>query len=829
MEEFTDHTLWDAARFYADLGWRVVPLHTPNSQGQCSCGDPACDHVGKHPRIRNWQKRASNNQTDIDKWWNQWPDANVGIATYGMIVVDQDRGELPGDLPECPTVQTAKGYHYYLRKPEGIEITNRVDVDRLGFDIRTDNGLVVAPPSKHASGILYDWLYPTGPTLPDPPKWLLDLITKSAEPIQPEPLPNPTQGGAGGYVEVAVQRECTKVRNAPSGQRNDQLNKRAFALGTLVGGGELDEESTAEKLFEAALEAGMSRGEAKDTIRSGMKAGIQRPRSVPPATAPKDTNSQTNSLEVKRWALQDEYINKSPTWQPHAKILECLHQEEYGDAQLLAAMYADRLVYDHAERQWYVWGKHHWHADQCGLIRHLISGQVARQYLHLAAELKPQAVSDDNSAKIIEQLLTRARHLRKLNRCNNVQQYATSMLGITGEEWDRNPWVLGVANGVVDLKTGKLRDGRALDYIRIASETVWKGIDAPAARFEQFINEIFDNNTEIVAFMRRLLGYGITGLTVEHIFPVLYGEKGRNGKDTLLECLKGTLGNVADPVSTDVLLAPVGRGSAQPHLMDLMGKRLVWASETSAGSRLNEAQVKLITGGGTIKTRPLYGSMVEFRPTHLVLLITNFKPKASAEDEALWTRMVLVPFELRFVANPQAPDERESDPHLLDKLEKERSGILAWLVRGCLEWQKQKGLQVPDSIKASTQSYREEEDVIGQFLLDECEPSDARVTGNDIYHAYRQWAENNGMTPLNLMNFGKRLKKRLKHKRTNSGIEYLGVRIKGVGVYSSVGFSEESLHEENQPENSSEKPTQVYTPTPNGNTPPLGRVRKGNR
>jgi len=801
--------LLSAALFYADLGWRVVPLHTPDEHGQCSCGDPDCDHVGKHPRLKDWKNRASSNRSVIGKWWKEWPDANVGIATYGMIVVDQDRGDEPLDLPPCPKVKTAKGSHYYLNRPEGVEITNRVDVERLGFDIRTDNGLVVAPPSKHATGILYDWLFPPSTTLPDPPTWLLDLITKSEEPIQPEPLPNPTQGGAGGYVERAIEGECTKVRNAPSGQRNDQLNRSAFALGTLVGGGELDEESAAERLFAAALDAGLPRGEAKDTIRSGLKAGIQRPRTIAPPTAPKSNGTSNGTSEVIRWTSQD-YINESPAWQPHAKILACLHQEEFGDAKLLAAMYQDRLVYDHAERQWYIWGGHHWYPDQCGLMRHLIAGQVARQYLHIAAELKPQAVSDNKIGKTVEQLLTRARNLRKLSRCNNVKEFATSMLGITGEEWDRDPWLLGVANGVLDLRTGKLREGRATDYIRVASETSWRGINALAPRFEQFMLEIFDQDAEIVAFMRRLLGYGITGLTIEHVFPVLYGEKGRNGKDTLLECLKGVLGATADPVSTDVLLAPTGRGGAQPHLMDLMGKRLVWASEASAGARLNEAQVKLITGGGTIKTRPLYGSMVEFTPTHLVLLITNFKPKASAEDEALWTRMVLIPFVLRFVANPQAPDERQRDPHLLDKLEKERSGILAWLVRGCLEWQRQ-GLQIPAKIKASTQEYRDEEDVIGQFLADECVVTPkARVSAKDLYHAYAEWSDHGGMTPLNQINFGKRIVKRFERRRNNSGFEYSGI---GLAVKSDPcdpcdPFSEKSLHEEDRAEKLHEKGSQ---------------------
>jgi len=423
-----------------------------------------------------------------------------------------------------------------------------------------------------------------------------------------------------------------------------------------------------------------------------------------------------------------------------------------------------------------MWTGHAWYPDRTGMIRQLVSGQVARQYMHLAADLQNEAQQNNDAGKTVTRLLARAAALRKLNRCNNVREFASNLMAMTGDEWDRDPWLLGVANGVLDLRTGKLRPGEPEDFIRTVSDTTWRGLDTPAPRFELFIREIFDDDEEIVGFVQRLLGYGITGLSVEHIFPVLWGEKGRNGKDTLLETLKAVLGDLADVVSTDVLMAQTGRGNAAPHLMDLMGRRLVWASETADGARLNEAQVKLITGGGTIKTRPLYGAMVEFDSTHLVLLITNHKPKVSAEDEALWSRMVLVPFVLRFVEHPSKPEERKRDLHLLKKLAQEKSGILAWLVRGCLDWQKH-GLQTPEKIRASTQAYRDEEDVLGKFLESECviHPS-AMVSAKALYSAYRSWAEESGMQPLNQMNFGKRIVKRCERKHTHKGFIYAIVK-----------------------------------------------------
>jgi putative DNA primase/helicase len=560
-----------------------------------------------------------------------------------------------------------------------------------------------------------------------------------------------------------------KVRAALEGTRNEQLNKSAFALGTLIGGGELDQATAETELLAAALGAGLSSAEAVKTIASGMQAGIKKPRRIdPPAVPTQPTSKKTGTTHEQTPHI---YIHERPHVLPEGFVLECLHEEEYGDARLFARLYQGRLLYDHSIKTWFVWGGHAWYPDKTNLIRQLVAGQLARQYLHLAADLSPET----KTQKLVDHLTSRTYALRRLNRCNNVIQFATSMLGITGDEWDTDPWLLGVQNGVIDLRSGKMRAGRPEDYIRTICPTTWKGIDAPAPRFEQFIRDIFNEQDDIAAFVQRLLGYSITGLTVEHIFPVLWGEKGRNGKDTLLETIKRVLGDLADTVSTDVLLATNTRGGAQPHLCDLQGKRLVWASETDLNARLNAAQIKLITGGGTIKTRPLYGNMIEFQPSHLVLLITNFKPKANADDDALWNRMVLLPFTLRFVAEPGAPDERQRDPHLIDKLATERSGILAWLVRGCLAWQRT-GLAIPDGVKASTEAYREEEDIIGQFV-DECcvIHSHASVTASALYNAYREWSDNAGMTPLNQINFGKRMGKRFERKRLESRFQYLGV------------------------------------------------------
>src|SRR5262249_33282059 len=152
--------------------------------------------------------------------------------------------------------------------------------------------------------------------------------------------------------------------------------------------------------------------------------------------------------------------------------------------------------------------------------------------------------------------------------------------------------------------TGERRDGRPADYIRSVCPTSWQGMHAPCPRFEQFLAEIFEDKPDreaLIAFLQRVVGYGITGLSTEHIFPILYREEGRNGTDTLLSTLSDVLGPLVGAISNDVFVAAErlrAGGAATPHLCDLQGKRLVWGSETKQGDKFNISLIKLLTGGG---------------------------------------------------------------------------------------------------------------------------------------------------------------------------------------------------------------------------------------
>ena len=210
--------------------------------------------------------------------------------------------------------------------------------------------------------------------------------------------------------------------------------------------------------------------------------------------------------------------------------------------------------------------------------------------------------------------------------------------------------------------------------------------------------------------------------------------------------------------------------------MSLKGLRIAFASETEEGRKLNLGKVKWLVGGDTLVGRPMYGkNQIRFEPTHTLLLQTNNKPHASSDDYAFWQRVILIPFTLSFVDKPVDENEQDVDKELLDKLKKEAEAILAWLVRGCLEYQL-KGLKPPSEVFEATQEYRDDEDILGHFIDECCEIDDAvEITASGLYKAYTEWCDKNGHHSLNQTNFGRKMGIRFKKDKKSRPVKYLGV------------------------------------------------------
>jgi putative DNA primase/helicase len=328
--------------------------------------------------------------------------------------------------------------------------------------------------------------------------------------------------------------------------------------------------------------------------------------------------------------------------------------------------------------------------------------------------------------------------------------------------FDREPLLFAAANGVVDLRTGEPTAARPELMLTKATSVAYDRA-AGCPRFERFLAELFPVDTEpIVRFVQRLVGWWLTGSVRDHVLPIFWGE-GSNGKSTLLKVVTALLGPYAQVAALTLLLeSRHGKTSIPNDVARLVGTRLVVTSETPERGRLAEATVKTLTGGDRLTGRFLHKEFFDFDPTHKVLLVTNHKPQIYGQDWAMWRRIALVPFTVKFWRAQDDPPAKAplQDPDLADALMKELPGILNWAIQGCLDWQRD-GLDIPVTVQAATKEYRREEDTLGPFLDDCCViDRTAWVSAKELYDRYTEWAGKAHEKPMSTTAFGRALTSR---------------------------------------------------------------------
>jgi len=375
---------------------------------------------------------------------------------------------------------------------------------------------------------------------------------------------------------------------------------------------------------------------------------------------------------------------------------------------------------------WYVYDGMRWAPSDGGGVIPMVTAMARQRYLK-AAESK----STDERLRMMKEAL----HLESLKVAQNIVGMAATLpeLRATSDDFDLDPYLLNVQNGTVNLRTGELRKHERSDLLTKLIPIEYDP-QAGCPVFEGFLNTIFDGDAERIAYVQRAAGYTLTGVFNEQVMFIATGT-GSNGKTTFLNAIQSVMGPYAVKMSASTLLASKNGGdAARNDVSTLEGCRLAACSESGLGRRLNEEWVKELTGGEKIKAKKLYLDLYEVDPTWKIWLATNHKPSVRGTDHAIWRRLKVIPF------NVTIPDEAQ-DKGLPDKLLTELPGILAWMVRGCLEWQRC-GLMEPKVVSDEGAKYRQEMDFVATFI-DECcviEP-DAWVPTDVLYQKYSRWAE----------------------------------------------------------------------------------------
>lgn len=438
---------------------------------------------------------------------------------------------------------------------------------------------------------------------------------------------------------------------------------------------------------------------------------------------------------------------------------------DLGNAERFAEEWRGRILHCFQLNVWLVWSGQRWLVDEGAEIGKCAKVVMRKIYCEAEAANEPEKrtrlskwAMQSESIRRIEAMISLARHEESMS--------------VAVADLDRDPWLLNVANGTIDLRTGELRPHDPTDRITKLAPVAYDP-DAECPNFDALLERIFDRQVGLMKFVQRAIGYSLSGSMSEQAMFIAHG-KGANGKSTLLDCIRHMLGDYATHTPAETFLAKRGNGgaSASPDLARLRGARLVTAVEAEQGRRLAESLVKEITGGDPVTARHLHKEFFEFKPQGKLWLATNHRPEIRGNDNGIWRRIHLIPF------NVAIPKD-EQDKNLSEKLKAEAPGILAMAVQACLEWQRN-GLQPPSAVTQATEDYRADSDELGDFLASRCliDPT-AQTAASALYDAYKAWCETNGGDAVSAKRFGSMVAERpgVAKKRTNTGNMYVGVRL----------------------------------------------------
>lgn len=444
------------------------------------------------------------------------------------------------------------------------------------------------------------------------------------------------------------------------------------------------------------------------------------------------------------------------------------------NGEALVKRHGEVLRYCKEWASWYIWKDTHWHKDR--------DSEVYDYARETVREFGKTGFDTDNSKLIKHAIKSRSDNAL----ASMLHQAGTMGIRTVPEAYDRFLWHLNCPNGTLDLKTGALLDHDSKALITKCTATTYNP-EADCPLWLAFLRQIMQSSPDssedtaadlerkdaytddLLSFLQRAVGYSLVGEVQEKILLIPWGT-GDNGKSTFIETVAAVLGpDYAMRTPTEIFMSRRD-GTIPNDVAQLKGIRFAYAVEPPQDRRLGESMIKELTGGDTVSARFMRGEFFQFQPECTLWMATNHRPPTRGTDNALWNRIKLIPFN---VAIPKESQDKE----LKNKLIGEREGILAWAVKGCLDWQRN-GLQEPDAVKAATADYRAENDVVGAFIQEKCLVGpNYRGKASILYAAYKQYAEESGERSMSQKAFSMALIEKDYEKHEDRGIWYLGVAV----------------------------------------------------
>lgn len=522
-----------------------------------------------------------------------------------------------------------------------------------------------------------------------------------------------------GYVEMLTLVEHMKAGGAPEAALVARLGEYATRIPTA-----------------ANIEAHCAIVLDKAKMRALRETLYRLEESIPGAASADDLLA----VAAARFAAIETRASGEPA--PRGRVVKVgEHLTDLGNAERLVRRHGASMRYCCDWQSWLIWDGRRWRRDDSARARAFAIDTVRAIYG------EARDADDSGDRKRLGAWATKSEAEGGIRAMLSLAQV---MVAVTPDALDRDPWALNVKNGIIDLRTGALAPHDPARMITKLAPIAFDP-DARAPEWIAFLRRVMADNDDMIGYLRRKAGYSLTGVTDERIFSILHGG-GSNGKSTFLEVLAATLGDYACRTPTSTLMARRD-GEIPNDVARLKGMRFVYASESKEGRRLDEERVKDMTGGGDkISARFMRGEWFDFVPEFKLWLSTNHKPNIHGTDDGIWDRVRLVPFAVRIGDADKIPKSV-----LLAQFAAEAAGILAWMVRGCLEW-RAGGIGTPAEVRVAGLDMRAEMDALADFIDEHCTlHPDAWAASADLYAQYAEARAEEREKPMSRKQFAQRL------------------------------------------------------------------------